>query len=69
MDNLFISFYFIFFIEGLCFFIPFIIINMIMLFADRNKLSELYDLKMVLENIIYFIVHFLYFCILIFMKL
>ena len=61
MDNLFISFYFIFFIEGLCFFFPFIIINMIMLFADRNKLSELYDLKMVLENIIHFVVHYLYF--------
>ena len=61
MDNLFISFYFIFFIEGLCFFIPFIIINIIMVFADRNKLSELYNTNMVINNSIHFIVHYLYF--------
>ena len=61
MDNLFISFYFIFFIEGLCFFILFIIINIIMLFSDRNKLSELYNSDMVKDNIIHFIVHYLYF--------
>ena len=61
MDNLFISFYFIFFIEGLCFFIPFIIINIIFYFTDIKKFSEYYNLKLLLNNSINFIVHFLYF--------
>ena len=61
MNNLFISFYFIFFIEGLCFFIPFIIINIIFYFTDIKKFSEYYNLKLLLYNSIHFIVHFLYF--------
>ena len=32
-----------------------------MLFSDRNKLSELYNSDMVNDNIIHFIVHYLYF--------
>ena len=64
MNNLFISFYFIFFIEGLCFFIFFAIINiilLIMLFFKENKFKEYYNLKLLLKNIVHFSVHFLYF--------
>ena len=61
INNLFVSFYFIFFIEGLCFFIPFIIINIIFYFTDIKKFSEYYNLKLLLNNSIHFIVHFLYF--------
>ena len=32
-----------------------------MVFADRNKLSELYNTNMVINNSIHFIVHYLYF--------
>ena len=32
-----------------------------MVFADRNKLSELYNIDMVTDNTIHFIVHYLYF--------
>ena len=64
MNNLFISFYFIFFIEGLCFFIFFAIINiilLIMLFFKENKFKEYYNLKLLLKNSVHFSVHFLYF--------
>ena len=64
MNNLFISFYFIFFIEGLCFFIFFVIINIILLinlFFKENKFKEYYNLKLLLKNIVHFSVHFLYF--------
>ena len=61
MNNLFISFYFIFFIEGLCFFISFVLVNIIMLFINENKFKEYYNLKLLLNNIVHFSVHFLYF--------
>ena len=64
MNNLFISFYFIFFIEGLCYFIFFVIVNIlffIMMFLNENKYKEYYSLKLLLKNIIHFSVHFLYF--------
>ena len=62
MNNLFISFYFIFFIEGLCFFTPFVIINIIMLLiGERKILREYYDLNLLLNNSIHFTVHYLYF--------
>ncbi len=60
INYLFISFYFIFFIEGLCYFISFVIINIIF-YLNENKYKEYYNLKLLLKNIIHFSVHFLYF--------
>ncbi len=61
INNLFISFYFIFFIEGLCFFIPFVMINIIIFFIDIKKFSEYYNKQLLINNSINFTVHFLYF--------
>ena len=62
MNYLFISFYFIYFIEGLCFFFPFVIINIIMFSIKANEFKEeYYDLNLYLYNSINFSVHFLYF--------
>ena len=61
MNNLFISFYFIFFIEGLGFFIPFVIINILILLINVNKFKDYYNLNLLVNNSVHFVVHFLYF--------
>jgi len=65
MNNLFFSLYFIFFIEGICFFFNFIIINIIYYFSFKDNFIKFYKTRNptinIINNFIHFILHLLYF--------